>query len=373
MLRFLASTLAVGALASSAPTLAKTYTQAELDKLWQQTGTKQRKLVTSNSAHFWAWAKNEAPEYVKDYLEPTGTVMGDPHPRNVFDYRSGGKAKLAVADIDDGGQAPLFLDAVRYVVYTESLDTKLKVSEVFNAYVAGLRGEKTEEPTALANARAESAKEIEEAHEKYIRKHTKRDGSLNTEELELTGRDDFTAGQKKTLAGLSRIALKRTDLKELVDAGHRVNDSGSSADMDRFWLLLGKKGEGSLLLEFKELGRPAVSYYQRQASTETRVNEVLEAYSEDGLDDEKFCVVSANGKDFWMRPRHYQALDLDDEELSARDQKEFAIYTANWMGRAHRAQDEGKTLLKLISADERAAKEALEQMVRAYIAEMRAP
>lgn len=370
--QFLVAFLTLGFLVPAAPALAgKAYTQAELNKLWHQTGKKERKLVTSNSTHFWAWAKNEAEGYVGDYLAPEGVVIGDPHPRNVFDYRNGGKAKLAVADIDDGGQAPLFLDIVRLIVYTETLDMKIKISEIFDAYVDGLRGSKIAEPDAMADARAESQRDIEAGHAKYIDKHTTSKGMLDLKELDLTGQDDFSASQKKALAALSKIALKNTGFAEVVDAGFKVNDSGSSLGMDRYWLLLGKNGEGKLLLEFKELGRSAVSYYQRQAGTEARVKEVLDVYSDDGLNDEKFGVVTAAGKEFWMRPRHYQALDLDDEDLSSKDQKEFAEYTANWIGLSQRSQADGKKLLKLIEKDRKTAKEALEEMVRAYLEEIR--
>lgn len=349
--------------------LAKTYSQSELDALWKQTGNRQRKLVTSNSAHYWAWAANEADGYVGDYLGPKGVVIGDPHPRNVFDYRNGGKAMLAVADIDDGGRAPLFIDIVRYITYTETLDVKMKIGDIFGAYVKGLQGEETDVPSALKDARKQSAKDIKEKHAKYIKKHTK-DGKLDLEDLELTGKDDFKAEQKRTLTALSREALERTGEKEVLDAGYKVNDSGSSADMDRYWLLLGEGGDARLLLEFKELSKPAVGYYQRQANNETRVKEVLEHYSEEGLDEKLFGVVTVGSKAYWMRPRKYQALDLDDEELTAKDQKEFVKYMANWMGLSQREQSSGKSLLKLIEDDEKTAKKALEEMVRAYLKEM---
>lgn len=352
---------------SASPALAKkTYSDSELRSLFRKSSKRERKLITSNSVHYWAWAKNEAADYVGDYLGPTGIVIGDPHPRNVFDYRSGGKAHLAVADIDDGGEAPLFLDIVRYVTYLETLDIKMKIGDSFDAYVAGLRGEKVDEPAALAEARKSSQKDIEEAHLKYIRKHTK-NGKLDLDDLKLTGLAELTAKQKKTADALSRIALKRTGLEEVLDVGFKVNDSGSSADMERYWLLLGDGREAKLLLEFKELPESAVAYYQSQNGTASRVAKVVNAYSQSGLDEDKFGVVSANGVDFWMRPRHYQALDLDDEELSGKDQKEFAQYLANWMGRCQRDQAGGKKLLKLIEEDEKAAKNALEEMVRAYL------
>ncbi|MGZ3693850.1 MAG: DUF2252 family protein [Bdellovibrionota bacterium] len=370
--QFFAAFLVGAFLLQGAPALAaKTYTQAQLDKLFNDSGKKTRKLVTSNSVHFWAWAKNEADGYVGDYLAPEGEVMGDPHPRNVFDYRNGGKAKLAIADIDDSGEAPLFLDIVRYVVYTESLNTSMKIGDIFDAYLDGLKGKPASEPKALASARGDSQKDIDAAHLKYIRKHTKKSGKLDLEDLELTGQDEMSPAQKKTLAELSKVALKKSGLSAVIDAGYKVNDSGSSKDMDRYWILLGDRGEGTLLMEFKELSRSAVSYYERQDNTASRVNAVLDVYSEDGLDADKFGVVSSGNQDFWMRPRHYQSLDVDEKEFSEKEMRDFAEYMANWMGLAQRSQASGAKLLKLIEKDPREAKEALEKMVRAYLEELK--
>lgn len=365
---FLVISIAIG----SAPALAsKAYSPSELKALWHQAGKRQRKLITSNSAHYWAWAKNEAETYVADYLRPEGLVIGDPHPRNVFDYRNGGKAKLAVADIDDGGEAPLFIDIVRYVTYLETLDVSIKIGSVFDAYVDGLAGEDAAEPSALAEARESSQKDIDAKHQKYIAKHSASDGKLDYADLEITRKDSMSAAQKRAFEALSTIALKKTGYSEVLDGGYKVNDSGSSANMDRYWILLSDGRKDKLLVELKELGKPAVGYYQRQSATESRVRDVVDAYSESGLDKDLFGVVSVGSEEFWMRPRKYQALDLDDEELSAKDQKEFAIYMANWMGQAQRSQSDGKALLKLIEKDRKAAKTALESMVRAYLEEIR--
>jgi hypothetical protein len=366
--QLLAALLLCAFATGSAPALAgKAYTEVELKALFHHEGGKRRKLITSNSFHFWAWSKNEADTYIGDYLRPEGIVIGDPHPRNVFDYRTGGKAKLAVADIDDGGEAPLFIDIVRYVTYLETLDVKMKIGDVFDAYVDGLGGSEADEPSALKEARGESQKDIEAKHQKYIAKHSTKDGKLDYADLELTGLDSLSASQKSEFAALSKIALRKTGYSEVIDGGYKVNDSGSSANMDRYWLLLSDGRNEKLLVEFKELGKSAVAYYQRQSSTENRVNNLVEAYSDSGLDPKLFGVASTSSKDYWLRPRHYQALDLDDEKVSAKDQKEFAFYMANWMGQAQRAQTDGKALLKLIEKDRKAAKNALEEMVRAYL------
>jgi hypothetical protein len=326
-------------------------------------------MVTSNSVHFWAWSRNEAENYVKPYLGPEGVLIGDPHLRNVFDYRNHGEADLAVADIDDGGEGPLFLDIVRYVTYLESTDMDSKIGDVFEVYAKGLRGGRSEIPDLMSEAREEGIHDIQKKHRKYIRKHLK-DGSLDLKELGLTAPSELNRGQKADWDYLSKIALQRTGEKEVLGGGYIVNDSGSSAGMSRYWILLGEENDPRLLIEFKELSRPAISYYQDQPSQEARVEKVVAAYTKGGFDESHFGTVKANGKYFWMRPRHYQALDLDEDKASESDRKDFSLYLANWMGLMQSKQREGAALSRLIEKDPRSAKEALEKMVRAYQKEM---
>jgi hypothetical protein len=61
------------------------FSEQELDSLWNGESHKARKMVTSNSVHYWAWSQNEGERYLSGYLDSTGVVMGDPHLKNVFD------------------------------------------------------------------------------------------------------------------------------------------------------------------------------------------------------------------------------------------------------------------------------------------------
>lgn len=292
------------------------YSPSELEKLWRPVGHKRRKQVTSNAFHFWAWSRNEAEALIGPYLNFTGVVIGDPHPRNVFDYRSGRKkAALAVADIDDGGRGPLFLDFARYVTYLEAAKLDMKIGKVFNEYVSGLRGQPVDRSEVFEEAQEESLADIEKAHLKYLRKNTI-EGKFRYEDLRMTRIPDLLRAKREEADALGRVVLEMTGLRKIYDVGYRVNDSGSSAGLSRYWYLLGSDTEPTRIVEAKELAdRPALDYYQSQSGDEARVREVVNAYSSEGLDPKLFGVVRANKANYWVRPRKFQYLKLDDEDL----------------------------------------------------------
>lgn len=341
------------------------YSAAELEKLWRPVGHNQKKLVTSNSFHFWAWMSKAAPEYVPNYLGYEGVVMGDPHPRNVFDYHGGVNA-LAVADIDDGGRAPLLLDIVRYITYLEAAGFELKIGQVFSAYQRGLNGQEDQAPGFLAAALQSSPADMLKRHEKWVDKRSHQ-GLFDYEKLELTPMSGLNHGQKADLEVLAGVALKKSKLKQVFDRAYRVNDTGSSAGMSRYWLLVGN-AKPQRIYEFKELGRAAVDFYRAQPETDRRVQEVVEAYSE-GFRGDELDLVQADGKFYWMRLKHIQEVDLDSDDFSFGQIQDFSVYLANWMGLMQVRQSDGKGLAKRLASDKQ-AKESVEALVRAYLAEV---
>lgn len=347
------------------------YSESDLAKLWRPVGSKRRKQVTSNAFHFWAWSRNEAEGLLGPYLSFSGVIIGDPHPRNVFDYRAGrAKANLAVADIDDGGRGPLFLDFARFVTYLEATKLDLKIGKIFDAYLSGLRGEAAEASLLFAAARDTSAADIEAAHRKYLEKNVE-GGKFRYQSLRMTALAELSKEQRREVARLEPEMLKKSGLAKVYDVGYRVNDSGSSAGMARYWFLLGSASEPTRILEAKELSpRSAADYYQPQAADGPRVREVVEAYTSNGLNESLFGVVKADAN-YWVRPRKYQALKLDDEDLSDDEIREFAFQVAHWMGSMHARQRSGDALLKKIDQDPKAAKDALESLVRAYLKEIK--
>ncbi len=88
-------------------------------------GKSLRNLVTSNVGHYWCAISDiistEYPEL--NQLNQAGFVIGDPHFGNVMDYSFGRESGLTLADIDDVGEAPLFLDFLRYLVFLEAFES----------------------------------------------------------------------------------------------------------------------------------------------------------------------------------------------------------------------------------------------------------
>lgn len=339
------------------------------DELWRKVGGSVRKSVTSNTQHFWAWAKENGDEHLGPYLNHSGQVMGDPHLRNVFDYRAGAKAELAVADLDDGGKGPLILDIARYITFLKAAKSELKIAEVFDAYARGLRGEKLATPLLLKNAQKFSAEDIAAQHTRYLEKNTI-NGKFNYKRLELVPQKEFTAAQKVESKEFAEKVKQMTGHSKVWDVGFTATDSGSSAGLSRYWVLVGDEAGPKSIVEGKELTTPALNFYEKQASQKLRVDALTKTYSEAGLDGDLFGVANAGGKDFWVRPRKFQALALDDDGITLQQEEEFSLYLANWMGQKQRAQAAGPALSKAIDADQLKAKDAVRSYVRAYLKEI---
>jgi hypothetical protein len=338
------------------------------ETLWRKVGGSTRKSITSNPGHFWAWAKENAQGHLGDYMAPEGMVIGDLHLRNVFDYRSGGRAELAVADIDDGGRGPLILDLARYAVFLKAERKDIKIAQVFSAYTDGLKGKALPEPNLLAWARELNANDIKAKHLRYVEKNSE-NGRFNFERLELSPPEKFNSAQRRESRELGKKVLEKTGAKKIWDVGLTQYDSGSSAGLARYWYLVGSMRAPNAIVEGKLLSEPGLSYFQPQKVAAERVAELTLAFSKNGL-AKPFGVARAAGKDYWVRPRKFQALDLNNEEVSWLDEEEFALYVANWLGRRQRDQPAGKALLKKIEKNEGAAKDAVRDFVRDYLSEI---
>ncbi len=343
------------------------YSKKELADLWQDVGNNSQKLVTSNSKHYWAWSKNEAEAHLGAYLGAKGIVMGDPHIRNVFDHHVGDHVSLAVSDLDDGGVAPLILDICRYLVYLEASDLDMKMGEVFNQYLEGLQGNATRHSELFKKAQEESQADIEAQHLRYVEKNGA-EGKFDNDNLDLTGRKSLSDKKIKIIDSLAKVVQKYTGEEKIWDEGFRENDSGSSAGMARYWYLTGTKNKPKHILEAKELGKAAVAYYQNQDGHKKRVLAVAGAYSEGKFISRLFGVIESDNKTFWLRPRKFQALDLNDSDLSQEEQQEFALQLANWMGLMQARQKGGQDLWRKIKDSKKeVVKEKVEGFVRAYL------
>ncbi|MBX2995695.1 MAG: DUF2252 family protein [Bdellovibrionaceae bacterium] len=344
--------------------------EASIRRLWRSTGRNPRKLLSSNVSHYWAWMKENATDHVDKQTLVEGVVIGDPHLKNILDGETeSGRRQLMVADVDDGGRAPLILDFVRMMTIFKVADLDFKYRPMFEAYVEGLQGKAHEIPEDVQEALATTKTEMKEARLKYIEKNTT-NGKFNHERLESKPVSKMTAAQKSELqAVLAQSAgIFQSKGWKAVDYALRVNDSGSSMGLERYWVLVEVNGKLDQVIEFKKMTKPAVEFYQDQLDAAGRIDEIRMVYGEKMSSD--FQVVSAAGQDFWMRPRRANAVDLDKSPFDLwAFQKEWGLYLCNWMGQKQRRLENGRELLKLIQKNE-AMKDELEALSRAYIAEV---
>lgn len=341
------------------------YSEAELGKIWHPVGKSKKKMITSNSAHYWAWSSNESERYLGAYLGFEGIVIGDPHPRNVADYRRGTDVSLAVVDIDDGGKAPLILDFARYITYLEASKIDLKIRDVFQSYLDGLNRREAKLPAFLHEAFRTDSKEILDSHLKWLKKHIDNNKFIYSE-LEIESISTLSPSLKSEAESLKKIVINESRFSTVFDIAYRVNDSGSSAGQDRFWFLVGN-AEPERVIEMKALGRAAVDFFEPQQKTSARVQDILEFYTKSGFLEMQ---VVQNGNNFyWMRPRHFQLIDLDDKDFTDIDLAALSLYVANWLGKNQAKQSAGKKLAAKINEDVEKSKQVLEVFVRAYLKE----
>lgn len=344
--------------------------EASIRRLWRKTGKNPRKLLSSNVSHYWAWMKENAGDHLDQQTLVEGVVIGDPHLKNILDAETeDGRRQLMVADVDDGGRAPLILDLVRMMTIFKVADLDFKYRPMFEAYVDGLKGKAHAVPEDVVDALKTTRTESKEARRAYIEKNTV-NGKFDHERLESKPVSRMTAAQKAELQAVLAASASIFQSKgwKAVDYALRVNDSGSSMGLERYWILVQVGGQLDQIVEFKKMTKPAVEYYQDQLEAAGRIDEIRRVYGEKMSSD--FQVVSAAGEDFWMRPRRANVIDLDKSpfELWA-FQKEWGLYLCNWLGQKQRRLENGRELLKLIQKNEQ-MKDELEALSRAYLAEI---
>ncbi|MCO5143131.1 MAG: hypothetical protein M9962_08590 [Oligoflexia bacterium] len=337
------------------------YSDRELQKLWRPYDSKEKKLVTSNSFHYWAWSSNEAKKYLRQYIRFEGVVLGDPHPKNIFDYHDTQKGTLAVADIDDGGDAPFILDIARYLVYLKAAHIELSASDILNAYIEGTIGKEIKEPKFLQKILRDPIQKVVQEQKKWILKNTQ-GKKFNNKKLDLVPSKRLKKEQALELEKLGTL-LTQPELK-ILDTGYQESNSGSSAGLSRYWFLLGDN-RAENIIEFKQLETAAVAYYQKQENTKKRVQKIIAAYSEGFLN---LGLVSTEENHYWMRPKHFQLLEVD--ELNKDEYKEWCIYLANWMGQKVYKQSEGKQLGQLLRSNKNDAIVEIEHFADVYIEEI---
>lgn len=339
----------------------KPLSEGEIENLLVQVNdNKKDSLIRSNPAHFWAWMNLNAPESLKDIIEFQGEVTADPHFFNFGDVHGKDKSGLALVDVDDSGVGSLYLDFVRYAVFVKAYLKADITKELLDAYKDGLQKDKKDTPQIFKDAFAKSRSDLLKEHAEWVQKRLKEDYKLNNKELKIKGLKDLTKDISDAGETLSKLLLKNHKAKAIYDIGYKVEDSGSSRGMPRYWFSLSTMQNNLSIYECKQLADPATAYYTAQKNSTSRISEVLKIYS-DAKAEDSFVFPVANVS-YWCRPKGFDFVDRDMIENNRKNLEQMTKlgrYFANWIGLKQSALPEGPQLLKAL--EEFGKKDLLEE------------
>jgi hypothetical protein len=339
---------------------------------WRPDAGKLYSAIRANPLHYWGWVKNisNIPKSARRYLGIKGIVVGDFHAYNFNLVETvDGKRKLQLADADDSGVGYLYEDFVRGVITNRVSPYKVSTDTMMEAYVAGLKGKKMKMPEVLRKAQRKSHEDFLKNQAKKIAKLT--DGNQFRADADLLRLNQADA-QIMALyeAGAPKLKEALGDA-EILDVGYYVKEGGGSQGAPRFWFLVSKDGAKDII-ELKTMADAGVGLVQPQDNHVERFQQVVDIYR--SVDEFGFYQVIDGGfVQFIARSRIKSFLDLDHKKAETKKDIEDGqlanIYMVNWVGRRHGEQDGGRTLLKIIESDTKAARKALKDFVEEAIKE----
>ncbi len=297
-------------------------------------------------------------------LSVNGVVVGDPHIQNFGDVQlaSGGR-EYTLIDIDDGGSnAPLAGDLVRYAAGNQVSPFAISLTDIFNAYMAGLQGQTMSEPAVLQTALAHPDADYFKRQSKYLNK--------------MTEQNHFSAKAKLTPVNQAPASVQDLFQKsqaafqaalvgyQVLDTGYKTKLSGGSQGLPRFWYLI-QKNQDRYIIEFKFEAQAATSFYSYQGEPEQRFPFVAQVYRPAQVVYGPYKIVTTAGGQFLMRARFDAFLDFDpdnsDDSNALQDGQQISLYIANRLGRWHGQQAGASALLNVLKFND------FERLVQSYV------
>jgi len=339
---------------------------------WRPTSGGLFSAVRANAAHNWAYFKTLQPHLgaLKEAFVVQGTAIGDFHILNIGDIElANGKRKLGLIDVDDGGHASLFADFTRAAISNQVSPYKVPLKDFWNSYLAGLMKEKLQKPDTLEDVMEKSHDDFLKRNEEYISSLTT-DGkkfSSKAEVKSIEEADPLTAD----IYSNSLVRFKTTlGDAEILDSGYKIKQTGGSQGVPRFWFLIKKNGQTSII-EFKTLISPAMSVYRRQASQRTRIKNLIQTYRPQRTTYGLYEFVDGGKYQFIARERLEGFLEFNPEgDVSANEAERgrtVYLYLANHAGFWHAQQGHGEELFIALRKNEPAAFAEFEKIVNDYI------
>jgi len=265
---------------------------------------------------------------------PIGPCFGDPHPEN-FGYLSfAGSFEYTYNDVDDSGACPVAFDALRYFTALKMLvKDKVLEAELRRSYIHFLNGEELAERPSRS-----LSPDVGIALNKVIKKRTRK-GKIKLE----GGTVAISPARAQSLFAVMQAIPGACPACKLLDSAQVQVNSGGSAGLDRFWLLIESAEQVQQLIEFKKLTDPASQrgpWAQKQKLTRTEILQDIWGTSWPAY----FAFVSMDGESFLMRSRLNADLDLDS--LSPDQKKAVLTEQVYLLAQLHKKTINGSTLLE---------------------------
>jgi len=289
--------------------------------------------LRSNAPHFWTWAAENAQKYLPpEALEFSGFVVGDAHHENFAHYFFGSSRVYVPNDFDDSGVAPFFLDLLKFVGVSHSVfrdEKKISTKLMLRSYISGLTGKRWAAgvPEFIAEDSGVSLAKLDQLYLEKIEKKTKAGNFLPDEGLTLW--ENISKADQKTFSDLEKTFFVDLLPKNYV-IKHRSmfskGDRGGSRGMVRYLYYLKNSDTEKEILEFKELGSPAVANYTKQLEHRLELaKDVVKTFWRSSLPN-MFNITGDATKVFWMRPKLPNFIKLSHSDFK-RNPNHFADLT----------------------------------------------
>ena len=288
-----------------------TFADSELDLgEWNAIDGSLMMALRSNAPHFWTWAAENAQKYLPpEALEFSGFVVGDAHHENFAHYFFRSNRVYVPNDFDNSGVAPFFLDLLKFVGVSHSVfpdEKKISTKLMIRSYISGLTGKRWAAgvPEFIAEDSGVSPAKLDQLYLEKIEKKTKAGNFLPDEGLTLW--ENISKADQKTFSDLEKTFFVDLLPKNYV-IRHRSmfskGDRGGSRGMVRYLYYLKNSDTEKEILEFKELGLPAVANYNKQPEHRLELaKDAVKTFWRSSLPN-MFNITGDATKVFWMRPK----------------------------------------------------------------------
>jgi hypothetical protein len=311
-----------------------TFADSELDLgEWNAIDGSLMMALRSNAPHFWTWAAENAQKYLPpEALEFSGFVVGDAHHENFAHYFFGSNRVYVPNDFDDSGVAPFFLDLLKFVGVSHSVfrdEKKISTKLMLRSYISGLTGKRWAAgvPEFIAEDSGVSPAKLDQLYLEKIEKKIKAGNFLPNEGLTLW--ENISKADQKTFSDLEKTFFVDLLPKNYV-IKHRSmfskGDRGGSRGMVRYLYYMKKSDREKEIIEFKELGSPAVANYNKQPEHRLELaKDVVKTFWRSPLPN-MFNIIGDATKVFWMRPKLPNFIKLSHSDFK-RNPHHFADLT----------------------------------------------